>query len=48
MAEEKATEKKKPGPKPELFKVPLGFEDALGAAIKTPPPSKADTTSKRK
>jgi hypothetical protein len=32
------TEKKKRGPKPEVFKVPLRFEDAVEAALKTPPP----------
>lgn len=33
-------QKKKPGPKPEVFKVPLRFEDAMDAALKTPPPKK--------
>lgn len=33
-------EKKKPGPKPETFKVPLPFEEAVKAALKTPPPPK--------
>jgi hypothetical protein len=31
-------EKKKPGPKPEIFKVPLVFEDAVKAALETNPP----------
>lgn len=34
------TEKKKPGPEPEVFKVPLAFGDAVEAALKTPPPKK--------
>jgi hypothetical protein len=29
------TDKKKPGPKPETFKVPLEFEDAVRAALST-------------
>lgn len=29
------TEKKKPGPKPEVFKVPLSFKDAVKAALNT-------------
>lgn len=33
-------EKKTPGPKPELLKVPLAFKDAIEAALKTKPPSK--------
>jgi hypothetical protein len=32
------TDKKKPGPKPESFKVPLTFEQAVEAALKTKPP----------
>lgn len=31
---------KKRGPKPEVFKVSLAFEDAVEAALKTPPPKK--------
>ncbi len=31
-------EKKKPGPRPELFKVPLSFEEAVRAALETNPP----------
>lgn len=34
------SDKKKPGPKPEVFKVPLSFEEAVGAALKTPAPKK--------
>jgi hypothetical protein len=34
------SDKKKPGPKPETFKVPLPFEEAVKAALKTPPPKK--------
>lgn len=30
--------KKKRGPKPEVFKVPLSFEDAIQAALDTKPP----------
>jgi hypothetical protein len=33
-------EKKKRGPEPETFKVPLPFEDAVEAALKTPLPKK--------
>jgi hypothetical protein len=32
--------KKKPGPEPELLRVPLPFEDAVKAALKTPAPPK--------
>ena len=35
------TEKKKPGPKPETFKVPIPFEEAVKAALQTKaPPAK--------
>lgn len=30
--------KKRRGPKPEVFKVPLAFEDAVKAALETNPP----------
>ncbi|HEX5245511.1 MAG TPA: hypothetical protein VFW41_00125 [Gaiellaceae bacterium] len=40
------SEKKKPGPKPEVFKVPLPFEKAVKAALKTPPPKKTPTRKK--
>jgi hypothetical protein len=33
-------EQKKRGPKPEVFKVPLPFEEAVKAALKTPAPKK--------
>jgi hypothetical protein len=33
-------EKKKRGPKPEVFKVPLPFEEAVKAALATAPPKK--------
>jgi hypothetical protein len=33
-------EKKQRGPKPEKFKVALPFEEAIKAALKTPPPDK--------
>ncbi len=36
MSDEKKTPKK-PGPEPEVFKVPLPFEEAVKAALKTPP-----------
>lgn len=32
--------KKRRGPKPEVFKVPLPFEDAVKAALETNPPAK--------
>ena len=35
------TKKKKRGPEPEVFKVPLPFEEAVKAALETnPPPAK--------
>jgi hypothetical protein len=33
-----ADNQKKPGPEPELFKVPLPFKDAVKAALETKPP----------
>jgi hypothetical protein len=42
------SEKKKPGPEPETFKVPLPFEDAVRAALDTPPPTKAKKRRKKK
>jgi hypothetical protein len=33
-------QQKKRGPKPEVFKVPLPFEEAVKAALKTPAPKK--------
>ena len=33
-------EKKKRGPQPEVFKVPLPFKEAVKAALETKPPSK--------
>lgn len=32
------SEKKKPGPEPDVLKVPLPFKKAVEAALKTPPP----------
>lgn len=32
--------KKKPGPKPDTLKVPLSFEEAVKAALETPPTPK--------
>jgi hypothetical protein len=41
--------KKKPGPEPEVFKVPLPFEEAVKAALETnPPPKKKQPKKKRK
>lgn len=40
--------KKKPGPEAETFKVSLAFEDAVEAALKTPPPQKARPVKKPK
>lgn len=37
---DKKKPKKKRGPEPELLKVPLPFEEAVKAALKTPPPKK--------
>src|SRR5690349_7117668 len=39
-AEPTVSEKKKPGPKPEVFNVPLPFEEAIRAALETPVPKK--------
>ena len=33
-----SADKKKPGPKPELFKVTLPFEEAIKAGLETRPP----------
>ena len=41
-------ERKKPGPAPEVFKVPLPFEEAVKAALKTPPPVKNPKNEKRR
>lgn len=40
MTDERPSEKRKPGPKPEVFKVPLPFDEALRAAMETAPPEK--------
>ena len=40
-------QKKKRGPKPEVFKVPLAFEDAVAAALQTPAPPKKKGKTKR-
>lgn len=42
------SQKKKPGPKPEVFKVPLAFEDAVAAALKTPAPKKPPKGTKKR
>lgn len=39
--------KKKPGPKPEVFKVPLAFDDAVAAALQTPAPKEQKTTKRK-
>jgi hypothetical protein len=36
------SEKKRPGRKPEKFKVDVPFEDAVKAALRTPPPDKEE------
>lgn len=41
-------EKRRPGPKPETFKVPLPLEEALQAALKTKPPGRDAPKKKRK
>ena len=41
------TNKKKPGPDPDLLKVPLSFKKAVEAALKTPPPNKTPKPRKR-
>ena len=42
-------ERKKPGPDPELFKVPLPFEDAVKAALETnPPPAEKKKKARQK
>jgi hypothetical protein len=41
------TRKKKPGPKPEIYKVPLPFEEAVKAALETEPPRKSKQPKKR-
>jgi len=42
------TDKKRPGPKPEVFKVPLPFEDAVKAALETTPPPAEKAKKKHK
>lgn len=41
-------ERKKPGPTPELFKVPLPFEEAVKAALETPSPEKKSGNEKKR
>lgn len=43
---EKNNPKKNPGPDPEVFKVDLQFEEAVKAALKTPPPPPKTKTRK--
>jgi hypothetical protein len=38
MSKGSKEKRKKPGPEPEVFKVDLPFEEAVKAALKTPPP----------
>jgi hypothetical protein len=42
------SERKKPGPDPEIVKVPLPFEVAVKAALETNPPPPVKKTKKRK
>jgi hypothetical protein len=42
------TDKKKPGPEPEVFKIPLPFEDAVRAALETAPPPKPEPKTPKK
>jgi hypothetical protein len=44
----KKTEKRKPGPEPEVFKVPLPFEEAVKAALETNPPQPEKKPPKKK
>ena len=39
---------KKRGPKPEVFKVPIPFEEAVKAALETKPPNVKKQTAKKK
>jgi hypothetical protein len=39
--------RKKPGPKPDVVKVPLPFEEAVKAALETKPPKKPDPPPQR-
>jgi hypothetical protein len=39
---------KKPGPKPELLKVPLAFEQAVDAALQTPLPKSPKKRKKKR
>jgi hypothetical protein len=42
------TDEKKPrGPKPEVFKIDLPFEEAMKAAVQTPAPPKTQAKKKR-
>ena len=41
-------ERKKPGPVPEVFKVPLPFKKAVEAALKTAPPKNAGREKKQR
>lgn len=40
-------DKKKPGREPEIFKVPLPFEEAVDAALKTKLPADRETQRKK-
>jgi hypothetical protein len=42
------TDQKAPGPKPDTFKVELPFEEAVEAALKTPPPKKKPGRGKKR
>ncbi len=43
-----ASERKQPGPDPELFKVPLPFDDAVKAALETNPPPRKKRSPRSK
>jgi len=42
------TEKKKPGPDPDIIKIPLGFKTALQAGLKTGTPPSDELLAKQK
>jgi hypothetical protein len=42
------SEKKKPGPEPDVLKVPLPFKKAVEAALKTAPPKSGSKKRKKR
>lgn len=44
MSKGSKEKRKKPGPEAEVFKVELPFEEAVRAALKTPPPPKKSSS----